>query len=57
MKNASKSRENNNKNVVPAKKAYVKPVVDKHTAATQIVGSSNNCGYLVAQNSSCCYYI
>ena len=56
MKNASKSMENNNKNVVPTKKAYLKPTVAKHTAATQIVGSSNNCSYIVAQNSPCCYY-
>jgi hypothetical protein len=41
---------------VPTKKAYLKPTVAKHTAATQIVGSSNNCSYIVAQNSPCCYY-
>jgi hypothetical protein len=57
MKSASKSMESENKNIEPAKRAYAKPTVAKHTAATQIVGSSNNCGYLVAQTSSCCYYI
>jgi hypothetical protein len=58
MKNASKSRESENKNIEPAKKAYVKPVVDKHTAATQIVGSDNCSFYQPSSSYSCgCYYI
>jgi hypothetical protein len=50
MKNASKSGENENRNIEAAKKAYVKPVVAKHTAATQIVGS----GCSTYQASSYC---
>jgi|BogFormECP12_OM1_1039635.scaffolds.fasta_scaffold143468_1 hypothetical protein len=46
-----------NKNVEPAKKAYVKPVVTKHAAATQIVGSSCGCGYLIATYGNGVYYI
>jgi hypothetical protein len=44
--------KNENKNVTP-KKAYIKPTVVKHAAATQIVGScgsyvSNTCAFATA---------
>ena len=47
MNNASKPMENEDKNVAPTKKAYVKPAVGKHAAATQVVGS---CGAYVSTN-------
>lgn len=48
MKSASKPMEIENTNVAPKKKAYVKPAVGKHAAATQVVGS---CGAYVSTNS------
>jgi hypothetical protein len=56
MKNASKSMENENTNIAPTKKAYVKPTVVKHAAATQIVGSTTSCGIYVATFADGGYY-
>jgi len=49
--------KNESKNIEPTKKAYVKPTVTKHAAATQIVGSSCGCGYLLATYGNGVYYI
>jgi hypothetical protein len=43
MENEIKSMENENNDVVLKRKAYVKPTVVKHAAATQVVGSAGGC--------------
>jgi hypothetical protein len=54
MKSEIKPMDNENKNVAPKRKAYVKPMVGKHETVTLVTGSG--CGQYVSVPPGVYYY-